>query len=391
MRFLILDTSYSHFLTWLYAQNPGLENKSYETQAAVRMQSLFGQAPFYADNLRKLGHEAWDIDANNEFMQRAWAREHGVQVSKDWRWQFRLRRGFVPWLSPVNDQNWIYEILAAQIKYYKPDVVVNYAMLLRSSFFKDLKPYIRLLIGNHGAPFPEGHDFGLGPYDLVLSVVDNLVDYFRNQGKKSELVRLAFEPAVLARLGDPEPRVPVSFVGNLYAGHASRIRWLENVCQKVPVSIWTASTAGLRDQSPVLRNRQHAVWGTEMYEVLKRSALTLNHHVDIADDYAGNARLFEATGVGTLLVTDWKKNLCEMFEPGKEVVAYRTPEECVEMIRYYLEHENERQSIARAGQQRTLRDHTCRNRMEELVSIVDRHVRPGAIIHGVGVASELQI
>jgi spore maturation protein CgeB len=113
-----------------------------------------------------------------------------------------------------------------------------------------------------------------------------------------------------------------------------------------------------------------------MYDILKRSLLTLNHHVDIAEDYAGNQRLFEATGVGTLLVTDWKKNLHEMFEPGKEVVAYHSPEECVEMIRYYLEHENERQAIARAGQQRTLRDHTCRHRMEELVSIVERHFRP---------------
>ena len=102
MRFLILDTGYSDFLTWLYARNPGLENKPYETQAAVRAESLFGQTAFYADNLRKLGHEAWDIDANNEFMQRAWAREHGVQVSKDWRWQLRLRRGFVPWLSPAS-------------------------------------------------------------------------------------------------------------------------------------------------------------------------------------------------------------------------------------------------------------------------------------------------
>ena len=41
-------------------------------------------------------------------------------------------------------------------------------------------------------------------------------------------------------------------------------------------------------------------------------------------------RLFEATGVGTLLVTDWKKNLHEMFEPGKEVIVYHSPEECAE-------------------------------------------------------------
>ena len=46
----------------------------------------------------------------------------------------------------------------------------------------------------------------------------------------------------------------------------------------------------------------------------------------MAKSYANNMRLYEATGVGALLVTDWKENLGEMFEPGKEVVAYRSPE-----------------------------------------------------------------
>ena len=78
----------------------------------------------------------------------------------------------------------------------------------------------------------------------------------------------------------------------------------------------------------------------------------MNHHGDVPP-YANNLALFEATGVGTLLITDWKQNLHEMFEPGKEVIAYRTREECAELIRYYLEHENEREEIARAGQRRT--------------------------------------
>jgi len=94
-----------------------------------------------------------------------------------------------------------------------------------------------------------------------------------------------------------------------------------------------------------------------MYHVLNCSRITLNHHGDVLP-YANNMRLFEATGVGTLLLTDWKENLGEMFDPGKEVVAYRTPEECAELIRYYLAHDDERQAIARAGQGRTLREHT---------------------------------
>ena len=84
--------------------------------------------------------------------------------------------------------------------------------------------------------------------------------------------------------------------------------------------------------------------------------------------------LFEATGVGTLLITDWKANLHEMFEPGKEVVSYRSAEECAEVIQYYLEHDEEREAISRAGQQRTLRDHTYYRRMQELVHVVQKYL-----------------
>jgi spore maturation protein CgeB len=123
-------------------------------------------------------------------------------------------------------------------------------------------------------------------------------------------------------------------------------------------------------------------WGREMFQVLRNSLLTLNHHGDLRP-FANNMRLFEATGVGTLLITDWKENLHEMFEPGKEVIAYRTSEECAELVRYYLEHEDEGTEIARAGQQRTLREHTYYQRVQELVDIVEGHLRrPTAMTQG---------
>ena len=85
-------------------------------------------------------------------------------------------------------------------------------------------------------------------------------------------------------------------------------------------------------------------------------------------------RLYETTGVGTLLITDYKDNLHTLFEPGKEVVAYSSAEECVERIQYYLKHDDEREAIARAGQQRTLREHTYYQRMQELVDIVRKYL-----------------
>jgi spore maturation protein CgeB len=77
--------------------------------------------------------------------------------------------------------------------------------------------------------------------------------------------------------------------------------------------------------------------------------------------------------MGALLVTDGKPNLHEMFEPGREVAAYNSPAECLELVRHFLDNEDERARMSRAGQERTLRDHTYATRMRELVDIVSAH------------------
>lgn len=45
--------------------------------------------------------------------------------------------------------------------------------------------------------------------------------------------------------------------------------------------------------------------------------------------------------MGACLVTDWKENLHEMFEPEKEVVTYRSADEMVEKVNYLLAHDEE--------------------------------------------------
>ena len=371
MRFLLLSTDYPDFLTSLYRQHPGLDTQTYEEQVRARTDSLFGLADFYSRNLKQLGHEAWDIDVNNEFMQKAWGRQHAPGLNGSRRWQFRLRRGFVPWLSRM-ERDWFYDILRAQIKFYRPDVLLTHTIDIDDTFLREMKPYVRLLVGSHASPVEGTRDFGI--YDLMLSCVDNFVDYFRRQGVKSERLRFGFEPGVLSRFSASERPIPVSFVGNVFSGHASRLRWLDHVCQSLSPQLWVPSLRGFPDTSPIMRRHRGAAWGAEMFRVLHQSRITLNHHIDVAEDYAGNIRLFEATGMGSLLVTDWKKNLHEMFEPDKEVVAYRTQEECVEKVEYYLAHDDEREAIARAGQQRTLRDHTFRQRMLELEGIVLKYL-----------------
>jgi spore maturation protein CgeB len=67
-----------------------------------------------------------------------------------------------------------------------------------------------------------------------------------------------------------------------------------------------------------------------------------------------------------------RRDLAQLFQPGAEVLAYRSTEECSEIIRYYLDHEDQRAAIAKAGQERTLREHTYFHRMQEYMEIVGK-------------------
>jgi spore maturation protein CgeB len=368
MRILIINTDYPQFLKSLYSDNYGLKNAPYAEQMIVRMDTLFGVSDFYSSNLIKNGHEAYDLYANNEFMQKAWLREYkpGMGTYRNNVAINKIRSTIFPYST------WFYKILGEQIKYYHPDVILNQAIDgISSGFMKKMKPHCKLLVGQIASPLPKNDDLRI--YDLILSSLPNFVEYFNSIGINSELNRLAFEPKVLEKIKQNEKNIPISFVGSLSLDHLNRIKLLEYLCTSTPIKIWGNGIENIPSTSPIHKSYIGSAWGIQMYQILHDSKVTINNHIGIADNYANNMRLFEATGSGTLLITDWKKNLCDMFEPGKEIVVYRNDKECVELIDYYLIHDEERCEIAHAGQTRALKEHTYYNRMKELISIVEKY------------------
>ena len=130
----------------------------------------------------------------------------------------------------------------------------------------------------------------------------------------------------------------------------------------------------LEASSPIRQRHGGEVWGMDMYRALARSRVTLNRHINVAENNANNMRLYEATGVGAMLLTDQKDNLQELFDMGRELVAYSSKEEAAELAKYYESHPKEAAQIAKAGQARTLREHTYAHRMPELAEILRRYL-----------------
>lgn len=376
MKILIINTDYNNFLVWLYSQYPGLERETYKTQMNAFNESLFGVSNFYSKNLSQYGHDAIDIHFNNLNLQEAWLKEKGLVIPNSPEWQFRLHHGIIPWFSRSNRKQ-LYDILERQIEYYQPDIVLNQAMDgINSSFLRKNKPNIGLLVGQHASPLNKYFDGDLSAYDLVISSLPNCINFFKKKGIPSELHKLAFDPYVLQRIDtNNQPNYPVSFVGGLSMSHSKRIHLLEYLCKYRDIKIWGQGIESVSDDSLIKSKYVGQSWGVGMYNILSHSKITLNCHINMAENYANNLRLYEATGVGTLLLTDWKENICDIFEVGKEIVTYRTPEECNELIGYFLENEDERQKIAVAGQKRTLNDHNYSKRMQEFLDIISKYIQ----------------
>lgn len=390
MRILVLNADYPRFLAWLYRRQPGLKHASYADQMAARNASLFGLADFYSRNFAALGHPAAEIHVNNPWLQTAWAREHGMATEPPEppgaiagkappAWLQRVVTPFKPLLRPLARKVGLSPrldgraeaILLAQIEEFRPDLVLN-----QDVFHVDTRLMRRIgsigspiLVGQVGIEPSRGEDWTV--YDLLISQLPRIVQSFRAVRVRSEVCHLAFEPAILDTLpAAPAADVEVSFVGSVSVDHRQRIALLEAVAQRYELKLWGNRPPTLSASSPLQRCFQGEVWGADMYQVLRRSRITLNSHIDLAGREAGNMRLFEATGVGTFLLTDFKDNLDTLFSPDREVVAWRSIDDCLNAIGRFLVDDDGRAAIARAGQARTMAQHTYSHRAREILGLI---------------------
>jgi spore maturation protein CgeB len=404
-----ITTNYPGYLRQFYESNAELAAQPYAAQHAALMREAHGWADFWSNALSKLGYECDEVVSNAEPLQKAWARENSFSYNED---------------------GWLFEITAAQVKAFKPDVLfVNDYVTYPGDYIRRLKTEcssIRLVLGWCGAPYTDASVFAA--YDVVLSSVPELVQNFLAQGYRCEHVNHAFDPRVLERLKQDAPQVDFGFIGTIAKKnkfHKSRETLLLELLERTPLQLWVdchspswqersnvlirqwafdvvqmASRAGVSGStleaipiagkvrnwkarpalSPKLDPRilavaQRPLFGLDMFQQLQRTRVSLNTHIDISATHASNMRLYEATGVGSCLLTDWKSNIDELFEDGVEVVTYKSAEECVEKVKYLLAHEDQRRTIAAAGQRRTLRDHSFANRAVQLDQIIQTALR----------------
>ena len=83
-----------------------------------------------------------------------------------------------------------------------------------------------------------------------------------------------------------------------------------------------------------------------------------------------NFRIFEVSACGGLIIVNDSKDLERCYRIGEEAVVYKTPEDLNNLVHDIIQHPDKYQKIAEAGYQRTLKEHTYRKRMEQMLAIL---------------------
>jgi spore maturation protein CgeB len=401
MKILILTTIYRKSLDILYSENKLLEIAPYKEQKEILESNISMWANGWSHALSQKGFEVFTVSINAEILQKKWAEENKIQ------------------------SNTLSDIAYEQIKSFQPDILwydhFDLALLVK---IKSSILGIKLFLGWSGSAVV--NKTVLQETDVALTCAPEVVKILDQEGIRAEHLDHAFDSEILKKLRNTEKWYSIIFIGQLIRGnafHNKREEFLTKLLKKINIVIFSPTFEyGLnsvifsvikkfayiivsplffieftrsylekqkyskalllyKDMSfmpfdfRIKKYLKPAVYGIKMLQTLRDSEVVLNIHADSSPEYASNMRLFEATGVGSCLLTDWKTNMEDYFEDGKEVVTYKTVEECVEKAKWLLRNPEEARKIGTAGQKRTLRDHTFTARASELVMIITNELR----------------
>ena len=347
----------------------------------------------FTEGMKSVGNQTFECLYDFKPLQTAWAKENNIKYKEN---------------------TWQADIVLAQINKFKPDVIyfqdihglpLNIKLNLKNKF-----PFIKLLVLFRGWPGGDinvyQNEFKFADIIFVGSPI-LLRKLEQTNLPKPILMYHFFDPRILDNIKN-ELKYDFTFVGTTgyqQRGHSKRYWTLIELIKKTNIELWPQEYHWANDPYPrnidkkkyinqknnnfnaepkfplsfLFPNRCHGsdkaydvCFGLKMYQIIRSSKISFNRHCNDAENEWDNMRIFQATGLGSCLLLEEGSNSKDLFEPNKEVVTYSNIDECIEKVNYLLNHEVERSKIAKAGQDRTLKDHTMYQRCKEMHDIISK-------------------
>ncbi|OPA80619.1 spore maturation protein cgeB [Paenibacillus selenitireducens] len=276
--------------------------------------------------------------------------------------------------------------VAAQAAELRPDLVlVVDGMELKIEQVHEIRAHgIRTAIWLTDDPYYTDITSHIVPqYDHVFTLELNSVPYYQSLGHKSvHYLAFGFHPEQYRPISTiSKLRRDVSFIGSGYWNRVAYFDQLTPYLAKKNVVLSGLWWDRLRDYETMQSKIELDKWmgPQETSDIYNGSKIVINMHRAHDDTSVNsnttkitalspNIRTFEISASGTLQLTDIRDDLARYYTPGVEIETYSSPEELIEKVEFYLNHEKERREIALRALKRSIREHTYHKRLNTLLS-----------------------
>jgi glycosyltransferase involved in cell wall biosynthesis len=261
---------------------------------------------------------------------------------------------------------------------FKPDLIVtqlhysNPFTPAHSAKLRELLPTATLVNWN-GDVYDRSNDAGyiqtLKPFDLQTTVNASAIAGYETHGIRTAYWQVGYEPDGIGYESDEStPRHDVIFLGNGY-------RVERHIFGSYILSL-PCSTAIYGDFWPDGWAKPSTLYdfryGCQLYRNAKIALGDSDWSAEGGKGFVSN-RPFQAMAAGGCLMLQKWFDGCEEYlnlVDGKHLVLWHDHDDLHKKVIYYLNHEDERQMIVRAGQLEVLRHHSFDARVQQLLGIL---------------------
>lgn len=281
--------------------------------------------------------------------------------------------------------------LISQVRDVKPDMVFiyrgAYIPAKTISAIKESNPDIVVVGYNNDDPCSDKYPFwewrhflkSLPFYDVVCAYRHHNLDDFAKYGaKKTYLLRSWFHPEKNKEISltdsDKEKyQTDVVFVGHHEEDH--RTDYLKAIMDEgIDLKLWGPGYHWdqVLNQDQTLKKLVpvELVWKDDYNKALCGSKIALCFLSTLNRD-TYTRRCFEIPAAKTLMLAQYSDDLASLYEEDKEVVFFRTKEEMLDKIKYYLADDTLRNKISVAGYNRAVSSgYDVVSRIRELMDFI---------------------
>ena len=290
----------------------------------------------------------------------------------------RMEHSWNPFIrSKEAKQKFRHRSLEKEVKAFQPDLIIFVIAHLKFDFAY-LKSFFKGTIAVYDMDGPGWKCYDslewIEDVDLMLTASRVSQRFLKENGISSEYLPDGvdtnyYRPLKLSPEEENFYSAPLSFVGR---PTARRIRMFSSVTEQGLV-LWGRRWSRPKE-CPVEALRQAVrskkdIIGDNVVKIYSASDIMLNVLREPLNDPPTimSLQVFLIPASGTCILTEWVEELEEAFEPGRELLAFKSEDEFRELVLKYSADKKQLAAIGENGRKRCVADHTHKKRAEQLL------------------------